>query len=240
MLKITDNAIFLNKRRHGESGIIITVFCKQNGKLLGYARSWSNHAFYQSGMMVNINWQARNDQNLGNISIESSDGNYQQMLKCPQKAMVIQTICNYLSNLLPDHDPHLELYEMFLDCRDNLLNNQSPLRVLVDLERVLLSALGFGFDLSSCAKTGQKTELSFISPKTGRAVSLGAGLPYQHLLFTMPQFWINNKTIANDVDIDNALKITGYFLYQCLLRPRNLELPQTRQYLRWGQGRHHD
>ena len=40
---------------------------------------------------------------------------------------------------------------------------------------MLLGELGFGLDLARCAATGMTTELSYVSPRSGRAVSRGAG-----------------------------------------------------------------
>jgi len=44
-------------------------------------------------------------------------------------------------------------------------------------ELQLLSELGFGLDLDSCAATGSTTDLVYVSPKSGRAVSREAGRP---------------------------------------------------------------
>jgi DNA repair protein RecO (recombination protein O) len=40
---------------------------------------------------------------------------------------------------------------------------------------LLLAELGFGLDLSRCAATGSTTDLVYVSPKSGHAVSAAAG-----------------------------------------------------------------
>jgi len=52
----------------------------------------------------------------------------------------------------------------------------------------LLAAVGFGLDLGRCAVTGVTTDLAYVSPRTGRAVSRAAGLPYHHKLLLLPEF----------------------------------------------------
>ena len=47
----------------------------------------------------------------------------------------------------------------------------------------LLADLGFGLDLSSCAATGTRENLAYVSPRSGRAVSAEAGKPYLDRLF---------------------------------------------------------
>ena len=52
----------------------------------------------------------------------------------------------------------------------------------------MLAELGFGLDLETCAATGVASELAFVSPKSGRAVSRGAGEPWQDRLLRLPLF----------------------------------------------------
>ena len=59
---------------------------------------------------------------------------------------------------------------------------------MVRFELQMLTELGFGLDLASCAATGQVNDLRFVSPKSGRAVSQGAGGPWQDRLLRLPAF----------------------------------------------------
>ena len=52
--------------------------------------------------------------------------------------------------------------------------------MLVQFELHMLSELGFGLELDSCAVTGTCDELIYVSPKSGRAVSRQAGV--RHLM----------------------------------------------------------
>ncbi len=52
----------------------------------------------------------------------------------------------------------------------------------------MLEALGFGLDLSECAATGVKTDLTYVSPRTGRAVSRDAAGIYANRLFRLPDY----------------------------------------------------
>ena len=60
--------------------------------------------------------------------------------------------------------------------------------LVVRWELVLLDELGFGLDLASCAATGTTTDLVYVSPKSGRAVSAEAGEPYKDRLLALPAF----------------------------------------------------
>jgi len=55
--------------------------------------------------------------------------------------------------------------------------------------------------------------LAYISPKTGRAVSMEKGKPYHEKLLPLPSFlWKDD--IYTSKDIHNGLQLTGYFLSQ--------------------------
>jgi DNA repair protein RecO (recombination protein O) len=228
MITLTDNAVLLNKRRHGERGVMVTVFTQDHGKRAGFGYSWSKHAPFQNGMSLNITWKARSDQHLGGISLESTEPFYAPFLIHPQKGMVIQMICHYVLTLLPDHDPHPDVFGAMNQAKADLLTEVSPLRVLADFERSLLAELGFACDLSRCAATGTVEDLAYISPKTGRAVSRAAGAPYHHRLFALPAFWRHGENEPSETELYEALSITGHFLEMCLLAPRSLSLPEAR------------
>ena len=75
----------------------------------------------------------------------------------------------------------------------------------------LLQALGFGMDLSQCAASGMSENLAYVSPRTGRAVSLAAGEPYREKLFALPAFLIGGGE-WQPADILQGLELTGHFL----------------------------
>ncbi len=52
----------------------------------------------------------------------------------------------------------------------------------------MLTELGFGLDLSTCAATGATQDLVYVSPKSGGAVSRSAGEPWRDKLLRLPPF----------------------------------------------------
>ena len=77
-------------------------------------------------------------------------------------------------------------------------------------EITLLEELGFGLDLSSCAVTGVLDNLKYISPRSGRAVSLEAAGDWSKRLLPLP-----NCLRGFDDGIEDLIQgflVTGYFL----------------------------
>lgn len=78
-----------------------------------------------------------------------------------------------------------------------LCTDKSWVHLYVLFELHLLQEVGFGLKLKSCAVTDSREALSYVSPKTGCAVSHEVGAPYAEKLFPLPLFFlmdVRNKT----------------------------------------------
>jgi len=97
-------------------------------------------------------------------------------------------------------------------------------------EMGLLDELGFGLDLSKCASTGTGDNLIYVSPKSGKAVSAGAGAPYEARLLKLPPF-LKGSGAATHEEVQSGFALTGYFLERDVFAPRNMSMPQAREML---------
>ena len=84
---------------------------------------------------------------------------------------------------------------------------------------------------AASAATGRNDSLAFVSPRTGRAVSLSAGEPYRDRLLTLPPFLAGEAASDTPRDIVDGLKLTAYFLERHVLAAAGRRLPAARQRL---------
>ena len=106
--------------------------------------------------------------------------------------------------------------------------------LLVRFELEMLNDLGVGLDLSTCAATGVTHDLVWVSPKSGRAVSREAGAPYADKLLPLPAFLhrmqgTNVPASATLEELNNAFRLTGFFLDRHVYGPRGLDWPTSRE-----------
>ncbi len=127
-----------------------------------------------------------------------------------------------LARLLPERDPHPELYAATLDILRAFDDAGLWPTLFVRWELQLLGELGFGLDLSECAATGVDADLIYVSPRSGRAVSRDAGKPYCDRLLKLPAFLLDETAPASDGDILAGLALTGHFLERDMLEPHGL------------------
>src|SRR6185295_6662627 len=68
-----------------------------------------------------------------------------------------------LVRLLPERDPHLDIYEMLERTLDDFDDAGEAAIQLVRFELAMLAELGFGLDLENCAATGATSDLVYVS-----------------------------------------------------------------------------
>ena len=98
------------------------------------------------------------------------------------------------------------------------------------IEARVLAECGFALDLDSCAATGVREDLIYVSPKSGRAISAAAGAEWRDRLLPLPAFLRGGETPApGPAEIADAFRLTGFFLDRDLFSPRGLPLPDSRR-----------
>ena len=228
----TDEGVILGTRRHGETSLIIELLTAEHGRHLGLVRggrSRRQQPMLQPGNSVLATWRARLEEHLGNYSIEPATLRAAQLMQGAVGLYGLQMVAA-LVRLLPERDPHPQLYRGVVALLDLLDDPVVAGGLLVRLEARMLEELGFGLDLERCAATGTTGDLVYVSPKTGRAVSRSAGEPYNDRLLKLPGFLSKNEKVGqpDPADILAGFRLTGYFLQRHVYEPRGIESPQAR------------
>lgn len=230
----SDQAIILRLRKYGEQSGILTVLTREHGLHSGMIRSafGKNRGIYQQGNIVEVTWQGRMPEHLGSFQCDLTDPVAAKILHDPLCLSGISTITALLEKSLPEHEPHEHIFSLSLNILALLTQEHihaiTWLEALVRLEIELLTELGFGLDISSCAATGTEENLCYVSPKSGRAISEDAGMPYRDKLLALPGFLRYTEAPVCLGDILHGLQLTGYFLNRYLFLPQRKTLPDTR------------
>jgi DNA repair protein RecO (recombination protein O) len=226
----SEEGIVLGARRHGETSVILELLTARHGRSLGLVRGGRSRAMrpvLQPGNSVLATWRARLEEHLGLYIIEPSRLRAAGVIDNPFKLAGLTTIMA-LSQLLPEREPHPRLYEATFLVLERLADDEVWPALLVRWELGLLDELGFGLDLARCAATGTSEALCYVSPKTGRAVSVRAGEAYQDRLLRLPGFLLGASRTPGRADVRDGFALTGHFLERHLLAPRGLPIPEAR------------
>ncbi|KXF78035.1 DNA repair protein RecO [Paramesorhizobium deserti] len=226
-----DEGIILGTRRHGETSVIVELMTRAHGRHLGIVRGGRSRRMQpllQPGNRVDALWRARLDEHLGMFQIEPLSFAAARLIEMPVALYGIQLVAAHL-RLLPERDPHPGLFETLAVVIEHFDDPLAAGELLLRFEIMMLEELGFGLDLQSCAATGSREHLAYVSPKSGRAVSRDAGKPWADKLLPMPDFVSSTRVHAASVaEIDLAFRMTGYFLTRHVWEPRALTPPEAR------------
>ena len=226
-----DEGIVLGVKRHGEASAILELMTREHGRHGGLVRGGAGsrmRPILQPGNRVAATWRARLDEHLGNYTIEGLELAAASFFASAQAVYGVTHLAA-LCRLLPERDPHPQLYAALEDVLGQLTDVRLAGPQVVRFELQLLSELGFGLDLDACAATGSTSELRYVSPKSGRAVSREAGQPWQDKLLRLPGFL--GETSASEpsaAELNDGFAVTGFFLSRRVFEPRGLALPAAR------------
>ena len=228
----TDEGLILAVRPHGETAAVVELLTSRNGRHAGLVhggRSRRLRPVLQIGNHVDATWKARLSESLGHMTLELRRGFAAEAMSDATALAGLSTITT-MARLLPEREPHASLYEITLFVL-SFLDDQSVWPALyARWELALLDALGFGLDLETCASTGTREDLIYVSPRSGRAVSAEAGEPYKDRLLRLPHF-LRGTGASGEVtaqDVRDALQLSAHFLDARVLAPAGQSMPEVR------------
>jgi DNA repair protein RecO (recombination protein O) len=230
----SEEGIVLVTRRHGESSVILDLFTRGRGRHLGLVRGGRSsrlRSALQPGNTVIATWRARLDEHLGTYTVEPAIQRAAMVIDHGLKLSGLSTL-TAMAQLIPEREAHERLFDAFQIVLDAFDDDAVWPALLVRWEMGLLDELGFGLDLGACAATGSTEDLVYVSPKSGRAVSRGAGAAYADKLMRLPGFLRpGSGDRAGAEEIVAGFALTGFFLDRHVFAARGMRFPEARERL---------
>ena len=123
----------------------------------------------------------------------------------------LNTVTALLSFCLPEREAHAALYDRTQNLLDLLGQTDVWPLAYLQWEMGLLEEMGYALDLTACAVTGATEGLCYVSPKSGRAVSLKGAGDWADRLLPLPDV-LRGKGAGSNAEIAQGFVTTGYFL----------------------------
>ena len=230
-MQLSDEGYIIKILKHGENSLILTVLSTVHGKITGFVKgalSKKKLGVYQLGNKISFNAYARIEGNMPVFKgVELLQSNVVHLLSDAKKLSLLTAFCELFDKSVAEGEPLEGLIRLIYVFMDSLVSDKW-LQNYAILEFRLLYFLGIGLDLGSCAVTGGIDDLAFVSPKSGRAVCLSAGLPYKDKLFKYPHFAINKNIEPSREDVLDLLKMNAFFLKKNFFDAHGLQFPLSR------------
>ncbi|MDR2417210.1 MAG: DNA repair protein RecO C-terminal domain-containing protein [Holosporales bacterium] len=223
-----DAVILLEKHFYGEHrchGIFLTQAYGCMRVNLPKRKSLS----LQPGDFGQLRWKTHSTERLAFGSYEGETSPISTIFHNPCALIALKSACTLCVRVLPEHAPAEPMFRALI----RLLKEMSVFHpaLYVRFECEALFHIGYGLDLTRCAVTGAFSELRFVSPKTGCAVSEKGAGSYREKLLKLPIFLRDPSIKLEDIsseDIRQGLRLTEHFWNRALraLHPTHLLPPE--------------
>ena len=209
-----DTGVLLAVRRHGENNAIAEIFTATHGRYAAVVHGASSRRVaptLQPGTQLDVTWRARLEAHMGSFSLEPVQSRAAQIMGDRLALAGLGSITALLTMALPERETQPKLYAATIALLDLMCRSDLWPLAYLRWERLLLEEMGFGLDLESCAVTGQTTDLTYVSPRTGRAVSKAGAGEWADKLLPLPPALLDARE-ASHAEIQTGLVTTGHFI----------------------------
>ncbi|MDP2697835.1 DNA repair protein RecO [Thalassospira sp.] len=217
-----DDGIVLSTHKLGENSVRLSVLTRDYGRYHGLVRGATGknlRGTLEPGNEVRVSWSARLSEHLGHFKSEMTAAHAADLLPFPGPLLALSSACSLLEITLPERESHTALYHGTVALLGALKTDQW-LASYIRWEVGLLEELGYGLQFQCCAATGDVTGLHFVSPKSGRAVSQQAGMPYRDKMLPLPAFLAGRRASEAAREYPMAdqyrqgMQLTGHFIHR--------------------------
>lgn len=221
--------IVLDTSPFGEGGLLATVLAEP-GLWRGLAKGGAarrNAGTWQRGNILSLRWMARGEAQLGAFTAELVRPTAALAMPRARSLAVLNAACALAAGALAEREAAPRSLAALLRLFAGIDLDDFALPEFCRFELALLTELGFGLDLSG---GGGNDALAYVSPRTGRAVSLSAAGQWVDRLLPLPGFLLGDAPASLE-DCLAALRLTGHFLARDVFGARHRPLPPARALL---------
>ena len=218
-----DEGFIIGVRRHGESSALLEVMTRTHGRHLGLVRGGAGRAIraaLQPGNDVDALWRARLDDQLGTFVVEPLRARAASLIDHSHALHGVGHLCALL-RLLPERDPHSEIFEMTRAIAEVLLIKERAPALLAHFE---IALLGAGLRPRSrrlrAHRRARRSRLCVAEERTRRVARGRRALAGELLAF--PAFLQAGPSAPSPSgeELAEAFRLTGHFLRRDVFEPR--------------------
>ena len=229
------DAIVISTRPHGEGNAVVSLLTADYGCHAGLVRGGASKKLrgtVQPGNRVRASWRARLSEQLGQMQLELTQAVAARFLDSPMRLAGLASVCALLEEALPEREPNAGLYagtDALLSVISMDDDDEGWLEGYVRWELGLLHAAGYQLDLDRCAASGETTNLAYVSPKSGGAISRHHAGQFASRLLALPKFLGGVDCPKHDWVA--GLDLTEHFLLKRVFAAHNADIPSARKRL---------
>ena len=214
-----DEGYLISKNRYNENSLIAEIYTKNRGKVSGIIFGGTSKKiknYLQIGNKLHVNYNSKSETRIGYFKIEILNAYSPLYFDHKQKLSCITSATNLVKILTADSQANIKVYQII----ENLfliLKDQDWLKKYIFWELDLLKLLGYDLELENLV------EKDTVENKTVYYASSSNEKKF------VPNFLIEKDLEVNDIKtLLNGLKLVGDYLDKTILKPNNLNYPNSR------------
>ena len=214
-----DQGFLVSKSRYSENSIIAELYTLDRGKVSGIIFGGTSKKiknYLQVGNKLHVNYNSKNDNRMGYFKIEILNAYSPFYFDHKQKLSCITSAMNLIKILTAEAQANKKVYFLIEDLF-NLLNEQNWLKKYIFWELELLKLLGYDLELENLVEKNLEDNKTVYFATS-----------YNEKKY-VPNFLIEKDLEVTDINILlSGLKLVGDYLDKTILKPNNLNYPNSR------------
>ena len=214
-----DEGYLISKNRYSENSLIAEIYTKNRGKVSGIIFGGTSKKiknYLQIGNKLHVNYNSKSETRIGYFKIEILNAYSPLYFDHKQKLSCITSATNLVKILTADSQANIKVYQI-IENFFLILKDQDWLKKYIFWELDLLKLLGYDLELENLV------EKDTVENKTIYYASSSNEKKF------VPNFLIEKDLEVNDIKILlNGLKLVGDYLDKTILKPNNLNYPNSR------------
>jgi len=215
----SDQGFLVSKNKYSENSLITEFYTKDHGKISGIIFGGTSKKiknYLQIGNKLHLNYNSKNDNSIGYFKVEILNAYSPLYFDHKQKLSCITSAFNLIKILTVESQSNIKLY-LLIENFFLILKDSDWLKKYVFWELELLKLLGYDLELENFV------EKDIIENKTIYYASLSNEKKY------VPNFLIEKDLVVDDIEtLLNGLRLVGNYLDKTILKPNNLNYPNSR------------
>jgi len=218
-MNFIDEGYLISKNKYSENSLIAELYTKDHGKISGIIFGGTSKKiknYLQIGNKLHVNYNSKNDNRIGYFKVEILNAYSPLYFDHKQKLSCITSATNLIKILTADFQTNIKVYQII----ENLfliLKEQEWLKKYIFWELDLLKLLGYDLELENFV------EKDLIEDKIVYYANSSTEKKY------VPSFLIEKDLEVSDLKtLLNGLKLVGDYLDKTILKPNNLNYPNSR------------
>tara|TARA_A100001011_G_scaffold310811_2_gene327624 strand:- start:1737 stop:2417 length:681 start_codon:yes stop_codon:yes gene_type:complete len=209
----------ISKNRYSENSLIVELFTKDKGKIAGIIFGGTSKKiknYLQIGNKLHVNYNSKSENRIGYFNAEILNAYSPIYFDHKQKLSCITAAINLIKILTAESQKNVKVYYLIQNLF-SILQENDWLKKYVFWELELLKILGYDLELENLVKKSfEGNKIIYYASSANEKKNV-------------PNFLIEKNLEVNDTDtLLKGLKLVGDFLDKTILRPNNINYPNSR------------